>query len=85
MKDMHDRHLQEFYADVCAYVRGEPNAIRPGTVGEIQAKIAKNWSSKMRRSSVTKTSSLPRSMLFMMGTMPLSQPSAQRIRPWQKC
>jgi hypothetical protein len=26
---------------VCAYIRGEPNDIRPGTIGEIKAKIAK--------------------------------------------
>ena len=31
----------EFYVDVCAYVRGEPNKICPGTDGETQAKIAK--------------------------------------------
>jgi hypothetical protein len=41
MKEMHDRHQQKFYADICAYVRGEPNDIRPGTVGETQAEIAK--------------------------------------------
>jgi hypothetical protein len=41
MKEMSDRHQQEFYADMCAYVRGEPNDIRPGTVGEIKAKTAK--------------------------------------------
>jgi hypothetical protein len=32
---------QEFYANVCAYVRGEPNVIQPGTYAEIRAKIAK--------------------------------------------
>ena len=31
----------QFYADVCAYIRGEPNDIRPGTIGEIKVKIAK--------------------------------------------
>jgi hypothetical protein len=31
----------EFYTAVCAYVRGEPNGIVPGTVGEEQAEIAK--------------------------------------------
>jgi len=31
----------QFYADLCAYIRGEPNDIRPGTIGEIKAKIAK--------------------------------------------
>ena len=35
------RHRDQFYADVCAYIRDEPNDIRPGTIGEIQAKIAK--------------------------------------------
>jgi hypothetical protein len=41
MKEMHDRHQQKFYADICAYVRGEPNDIRPGAVDETKAKIAK--------------------------------------------
>jgi hypothetical protein len=41
MKKISDRQRHEFYVDVCAYVRGEPNGIRTGTVGEIQAKIAK--------------------------------------------
>jgi hypothetical protein len=41
MKEIYDQKRQKFYADVCAYVRGEPNDIRPGTVGETQAKIAK--------------------------------------------
>lgn len=36
-----DQHREEFYADVCAFIRGEPNDIRPGTVGETEAKIAK--------------------------------------------
>jgi hypothetical protein len=31
----------DFYTAVCAYVRGEPNGIVPGTVGEEQAEIAK--------------------------------------------
>jgi hypothetical protein len=30
-----------FYTAVCAYVRGEPNGIVLGTVGEEQAQIAK--------------------------------------------
>src|SRR3954449_9729236 len=30
-----------FYPAICAYVRGEPNEIVPGTVGEEQAEIAK--------------------------------------------
>jgi hypothetical protein len=41
MKELHDQDQREFYADVCAYVRGEPSNIVPGTVGEIQAMIAK--------------------------------------------
>ena len=36
-----DQHRDRFYADLCAYIRGEPNDIRPGTIGEIKAKIAK--------------------------------------------
>src|SRR5262252_7252183 len=30
-----------FYTAVCAYVRGKPNNVVPGTVGEEQAEIAK--------------------------------------------
>jgi hypothetical protein len=41
MDEMADPQLNEFYADVCAYVRGEPNEIGSGSIGEIQAKIAK--------------------------------------------
>jgi hypothetical protein len=41
MKDRSDRRREKFYADVCAYVRGEPNDIRPGTIRELQAQIAK--------------------------------------------
>ena len=33
-----DQHRDRFYADLCAYIRGEPNDIRPGTIGEIKAK-----------------------------------------------
>ena len=40
-KKIGDQHRDQFYADVCAYIRGEPNDIRPGTIGEIKAKIAK--------------------------------------------
>src|SRR6516164_3115267 len=29
----------QFYTAVCAYVRGEPNGIEPGTAGEEQAEI----------------------------------------------
>jgi len=31
----------QFYSAVCAYVRGKPNGVVPGTVGEEQAEIAK--------------------------------------------
>ena len=41
MKEMADQHRNEFYIDVCAYVRGEPNDIRLGTIGATKAKIAK--------------------------------------------
>ena len=41
-KRMDDQHSDRFYADVCAYVRGEPSDIRPGTIGETKAKIAKS-------------------------------------------
>jgi len=41
MESWDDECRQTFYAELCAYIRGEPNDIRPGTVGEIQAKIAK--------------------------------------------
>jgi hypothetical protein len=40
-KEMADRDRDEFYSKACAYVRGEPNDIRTGTVGETKAKIAK--------------------------------------------
>jgi hypothetical protein len=40
-KKMADQHRKKFYADLCAYVRGDPNDIRHGTVGETKAKIAK--------------------------------------------
>jgi hypothetical protein len=40
-KKMNDLARDQFYADVCAYIRGEPNNIELGAIGEIQAKIAK--------------------------------------------
>jgi hypothetical protein len=40
-KKISDQDRDQFYADVCAYIRGEPNNIKPGTIGEIKAKIAK--------------------------------------------
>jgi hypothetical protein len=36
-----DRFRDRFYAAVCAYIRGEPNEIVPGTIWEIKAKIVK--------------------------------------------
>jgi hypothetical protein len=41
MQEISDKHREQFYSDLCAFVRGEPNDIRPGTIGETQAKIAK--------------------------------------------
>jgi hypothetical protein len=38
---MPDRIRDEFYANVCAYVRGEANDIQLGTADEIRAKVAK--------------------------------------------
>jgi hypothetical protein len=40
-KKMNDQVRDQFYADLCAYIQGEPNDIKPGTIGEIKAKIAK--------------------------------------------
>ena len=40
-KKMNDQARDQFYAVVCAYIRGEPNDIKPGTIWEIKAKIAK--------------------------------------------
>ncbi len=41
-EEMARLHRQEFYEDLLKYVRGEPNGIRAGTIGEIQADIAKD-------------------------------------------
>jgi hypothetical protein len=43
---MAERDRKEFYAKVCAYVRGEPNIISPGTIGETKAQIAKTLAAK---------------------------------------
>jgi hypothetical protein len=40
-KKLADQDSDRFYADLCAYIRGEPNNIKPGTIGEIKAKTAK--------------------------------------------
>ena len=49
-----------FYTAVCAYVRGEPNGIVAGTVGEEQAEIAKRFRT-IRRSWTTRTDCSQRS------------------------
>jgi hypothetical protein len=38
---IHEEHEQQFYAELLKHVGGEPNDIRPGTIGMIQAEIAK--------------------------------------------
>ena len=39
--ESHQQNLQEFYEEVLNYLRGEPNGIRAGSIGEIKANIAK--------------------------------------------
>ena len=39
--ESHQQDLQEFYEEVLNYLRGEPNGIRAGSIGEIKANIAK--------------------------------------------
>jgi len=41
MEAIADQHEREFYDDVVKFIRGEPNNIKPGTVGMIEAEIAK--------------------------------------------
>ncbi len=41
-KKLAKEHEDSFYNDLLHYVRDEPNDLRPGSVGMIQAKIAKN-------------------------------------------
>jgi hypothetical protein len=41
LDELHRECEDSFYADIFKFVSGEPNGIRDGTVGEIQAKIAK--------------------------------------------
>ena len=48
MKKIADPHREEFYVDICAYVKGGLNNIRPHTIGEIKAQIAKNLVEKDR-------------------------------------
>jgi hypothetical protein len=40
-KKMNDQVRDQFYAALRAYIQGEPNDIKPGTIGETKAKIAK--------------------------------------------
>ena len=40
-KRIDDQARDQFYTDVRAYIGGEPNDIKPGTIGETRAKIAK--------------------------------------------
>ena len=41
-----EEHRERFYHDVLKYVRSEPNDIRPGTIGEKEAEIAKELIAK---------------------------------------
>jgi hypothetical protein len=41
MEEMNREAEDRFYANLVQFVSGEPNDIRPGTIGEIQANIAK--------------------------------------------
>jgi hypothetical protein len=40
------KHEAEFHADIINFVKGEPNEIRPGTIGMIKAEIAKDITTK---------------------------------------
>jgi len=48
IRQMFDKERDGFYNDVCAYVRGDANGIRPGTM--TKAKIAKTLVEKARNS-----------------------------------
>ena len=41
MEQMSREDREEFYIDILEYIRGEPNDIRPGTIGMLKAEIAK--------------------------------------------
>jgi hypothetical protein len=41
MEQMAKESEEKFYASVVNYVRGQPNDITPGTIGECKANIAK--------------------------------------------
>lgn len=41
MKQMAKQHEEEFYVSLINYVRGQPNDIRPGSIGALKADIAK--------------------------------------------
>ena len=46
MDELDQKHRKNFYEDVLRYVRGEPNSIQKGTIGELKAEIAKELISK---------------------------------------
>jgi hypothetical protein len=41
MNEISQKHEEEFHVELLKYVHGEPNDIRPGTIGMIQAEIAR--------------------------------------------
>jgi hypothetical protein len=41
-KEIAEKHRDEWYLDLCKYLRGEPNEIRPGTNGMTKAQVAKS-------------------------------------------
>jgi hypothetical protein len=41
MEEMSRKHEEEYYIELVKYLRGEPNDIRQGTIGMIEAEIAK--------------------------------------------
>ena len=87
LKKISDQARDQFYADVCAYIRGEPNDIKPGTIGEIKAKIAKTLveSEAALLSRKTRTGCCPRWTPSMTATTPWSSRSARRTSLWRRC
>jgi hypothetical protein len=41
MEEITKKHEEEFYVEIIKYLRGEPNDIRPGTIGMVEVGIAK--------------------------------------------
>jgi hypothetical protein len=41
MEEINKEYDERFYSEIILYLRGEPHDIRPGTIGAIQAEIAK--------------------------------------------